>query len=118
MELGTLMNRLTFEDNAGAALEALGDVVLFVEVQAMGERYDENPGEYVANAVRRFAALGRDEDWLSLMTAMERSDDPARAALGWILRWSLKHDDAETLPQSAGQCAFEGGSGGCRGDDR
>lgn len=118
MELGSLMDRLTFEDNASAALEALGDIVLFAEVQAMGERYDENPGEYVANAARRFAALGGDEDWLNLMTAMERSDDPARAALDRILRWSLKHDDAETPLRNAGQCSCGSGSGGCRGDER
>ena len=55
MQLGTLMDRLEFEDDAAAALEALGDIVLFAEVQAMGERYDECPGEYVANAARRFA---------------------------------------------------------------
>ncbi len=118
MELGTLMDRLAFEDNAAAALEALGDIVLLAEVQAMGERYDENPGEYVANAARRFAALGGDEDWLNLITVMERSDDPARSALERMLRWSLKHDDAETVPQNAGQCSCGGDSGGCRGDER
>ena len=38
-----LMNHLAFEDDAAAALETLGDIVLFAEVQAMGERYDESP---------------------------------------------------------------------------
>jgi len=118
MELGTLMDRLGFEDNAAAALEALGDIVLFAEVQAMGERYDEDPGEYVANAARRFAAQGSDEDWLNLMAVMERSDDPARAALERMLRWSLKHDVAETASQNAGQCSCGGDSSGCRGDER
>jgi hypothetical protein len=104
MQLGTLMERLTFDDDAAAALEALGDIVLFAEVQAMGERYDESPGEYVANASRRFAAQGSDEDWLNLMTVMERSQNPAHAALERMLRWSLTRDAAETASQPTDQC--------------
>jgi hypothetical protein len=114
MQLGTLMDHLEFEDDAAAALEALGDIVLFAEVQAMGERYDERPGEYVANAARRFAAQGSDEDWLNLMTVMERSQDPTHAALEKILRWSLKHDAAEGAHQHTGQCSCGGGGGECR----
>ena len=109
MQLGTLMNHLACEGDAAAALEALGDIVLFAEIQAMGERNGESPGEYVANAARRFAAQGSDEDWLGLMTAMERSQTPAHAALERMLRWSLEHDAAEAEHQHAGQCSCGGG---------
>lgn len=112
MQLGTLMDHLAIEDDAAGALEALGDIVLFAEVQAMGGRYEESPGEYVANAARRFAALGSDEDWLNLMTAMERSADPAKAALERMLRWSLKHDADESSHQQSGSCSCGGGE--CR----
>lgn len=104
MQLGTLMDHLAFEEDAVAALGALGDIVLFAEVRTMGERYDESPGEYVANAARRFAALGSDEDWLNLMTVMERSQDPARAALERILRWALKADAAQASPPQHAGC--------------
>lgn len=113
MHLGTLMDRLAFEGDAAAALEALGDIVLFSQVQAMGERYEETPGEYVANAARRFAQLGSDEDWLGLMTVMERSEDPARAALERMLRWSLERDaEAATSnhPGNHSGCTCAGGS--------
>jgi hypothetical protein len=113
MQLGTLIDRLSFEDDAAAALEALGDIILFTEVQAMGERYDESPGEYVANAARRFAAEGGDEDWLNLMTVMERSRDPAHAALERMLRWSLKRDAGEAAPQHAGKCSCGSADGEC-----
>lgn len=103
MQLGTLMDHLSLEDDAATALEALGDIVLFAEVQATGERYDETPGEYVAYAARRFAALGSDEDWLALMTAMEHSADPAKAALEHMLRWALKADAVKgSSPPHAG----------------
>jgi hypothetical protein len=111
MQLGTLMDHLAFEDDAASALEALGDIVMFANVQAMGERFEETPGEYVANASRRFAALGSDEDWLGLMAAMERSSDPARAALERMLRWALKIDSADPPPVSHGGCSC--GSGAC-----
>lgn len=104
MQLGTLMDHLAFEDDAATALEALGDIVLFAEVQTTGERYGENPGEYVANAARRFAALGSDEDWLGLMTAMERSADPAKTALERMLRWALKVDAVKGSPPPHAGC--------------
>ncbi len=114
MQLGTLMNRLASESDAAAALDALGDIVLFSEVQAMGAQFDESPGEYVANAARRFAAKGGDEDWMGLMTAMERSQHPAHAALERMLRWSLKQDAAELAPAPASSCSCGDRNGGCQ----
>lgn len=105
MQLGTLLGRLSDESDAALALEALGDVVLFAEVQAMGERHEEAPGEYLANAARRFAARGSDEDWLGLMTAIERSDDPGRAVLARILRWALAADAAPEPAQGRSTCS-------------
>jgi hypothetical protein len=117
MNLGTLMARLENEADAVLALDALADLPLFVEVADMGERHDETPGEYVANASRRFATGAGDEDWLGLMTAMERADDPARAALERMLRWALDRDRvAPTQALAAtGGCSCGGGSGGCHG---
>lgn len=111
MQLGTLMNHLEFEDDGAAALEALGDIVLFAEIQKMGARYDECPGTYVANAARRFAARGSDEDWLNLMAVMERSQDPAQAALERMLRWALKADAEEGFPQPHAGCTCGGHAG-------
>ncbi len=113
MQLGTLMDHLEFEDDAAAALEALGDIVLFTAVQTVGERFDETPGAYVAGAASRFATQASDEDWLNLMTIMERSDVPARAALVRMIRWSLARDAAEGTQQPAGQCSCGSGHGGC-----
>lgn len=112
MQLGALMGHLAIEDDAVHALVALGNLALFAEVQAMGERYGESAGEYVANAARRFAAQGSDEDWLSLMTIMERSRDPGHAALEQMLRWALKRDAAEGVESHAGTCSC----GGVHGD--
>ncbi|PTM42883.1 hypothetical protein [Bosea sp. 124] len=109
MQLGVLLTRLSDESDAAVALDALGDLVLLAEIQAMGEQHDETPGEYVANASRRYAAQAGDEDWLALMTAIERADDPGRVVLGKMLRWALARDAAPA--PAAGGCAC--GSGGC-----
>ncbi len=115
MQLGELISRLEDESDAAAALEALGDIVLLAEVEAERVAHDETPGEYAANASRRFAAMAGSEDWLALMNAMERADDPGRAALAGMLRWALKRD-REAAPAHAGEggCGC-GGGGGCHG---
>jgi hypothetical protein len=104
MQLGTLINHLSLECDAATALEALGDIVLFDEVHTIGERYGETPGEYVANAARRFAALGSDEDWQRLMTAMERSSNLAKTAFERMLRWALEADAVKGPPPSQAGC--------------
>lgn len=113
MQLGTLMERLELEDDATAALVALGDIILFTAVQTMGERFEETPGAYVAGAASRFATQASDEDWMNLMTVMERSDDPARSALDKMIRWSLARDAADGAQQAPGHCSCGSGHGGC-----
>ena len=113
MLLGTILKRLGNEADAAEALEAMGDIILLTEVQAMGELYDESPADYVCGATRRFAADASSEDWLALMTAIERSDDPARTMLDKMLRWSLARDTAG--PAATGCGCGKGGPGDARG---
>ncbi|MHB2169530.1 hypothetical protein [Alsobacter sp. R-9] len=119
MHLGQILKALDDEGFAAAALAALGDVVLLAEVQTMREHYDETPGEYVANASRRFATLARDDDWLALMNAMERHDEPARIALTHMVRWALAADAADRVagdaPAPANGDAAQGCGSGRRG---
>jgi hypothetical protein len=113
MQLGALLSRLEDEADAATALDALGDIVLFARVEAMGARHDEAPGAYVANGARRFAASASDEDWLGLMNAIERSEDPGSAVLRNIVVWSLERDAAPIGQSHAGCSCGGGGGGGC-----
>jgi hypothetical protein len=115
MHLGEVMRSLESDSGAAAALEAVGDIVLLAEVQAMGAMHGEAPGEYIANASRRFAMLASDEEWLALMTAMERDPDSARAAVERMLRWA-RADDARAAAGADSRACSCGGSGGCRGE--
>jgi len=109
MLLGTLLKRLGNEADAAEALDALNDIVLLAKVQAMGALHDESPADYVCGATSRFAADASSEEWLALMTAIERSDDPARTTLDRMLRWSLKRDAA--APTASGCGCGKGGPG-------
>lgn len=92
MHLGAVLGMLQREEDAGLALKALGDIVLFAEILEVGQRFDENPSKYVAGATSRFANEAKHEDWLRLVSAIERSEDPGKAALSMVVRWALVRD--------------------------
>ena len=111
MLLGTILRQLGQEADAAEALAAMGDIVLLAEVQAMGDHHSETPAEYVCGATRRFAADASSEDWLALMTAIERGDDPGRATLERMLRWALARDAAEETAEETEGCGHGCGCG-------
>ncbi|WP_425069613.1 hypothetical protein [Reyranella sp.] len=92
MLLGQVLDRLGDESVAAETLLGLDDLPLMVDVEATGARFGESPPLYASNAVGRFTAFASDEDWLALMTALERTSDPAAACLRQMLLWSLRQD--------------------------
>ena len=92
MLLGQVLERLGDEAFAAETLIALGDLPLMIEVEAAGRPFGESAPLYAAGAARRFAQLASDDDWLALMTALERGEDPGTACLRHMLAWSLHHD--------------------------
>lgn len=104
MHLGSLIRRFERENDAGLALEAIGDMVLFAQVAQVGERFGELPAAYAAGAVSRFASMAGDDEFLSLIAALENANDPARALLTRVLRWALARDAAELGHDDAEGC--------------
>ncbi len=111
MLLGAIMNELRDESLAAASLVQLGDLVLAAEVDAARAPHGESIGEYVSGAARRFERAASDEDWLALMTALERTDNPAATCLTNMVKWSVKQDAKEFDPVPA-QTGCSCGSGG------
>jgi len=108
MMLGTLIARLESEESAAEAIAALGDLPLYAEVAAMAERYGETPGEFVAASAASFANLARDEDWQSLIAAVERAEAPGAAALQRLVRWALARVTSEPLNSATSSCSCRG----------
>lgn len=106
MNLGALIARLENEKDATETITALGDLVLYAEAAAAAERYGESPGEYLAASVGQFSAGASAEDWLGLVAAMERADDPGRAAICRILKWAIARETVEAPATKA--CSCEG----------
>lgn len=99
MPLGTLMRQLRNEAAAEELLLSFADLLLLAEVDEMRNTFGESVGEYVAGATQRFAASAGSEDWLQLMTRLEKSDAPAAACLETMLRWAVKTDRADLAPR-------------------
>ncbi|MGJ4944054.1 hypothetical protein ACQR1W_26015 [Bradyrhizobium sp. HKCCYLS1011] len=108
MLLGEIIRDFSQEAKATEALLSCHDIALLARVGEVAERYEETVGEYAAGAVRRFANLATSEDWLSLMNAIERADDPGVNCLTTMIKWSLKQDEA-ARPVHAG-CTCGGGA--------
>lgn len=115
MLLGQVLQRLGDEAFAAEALLAMGDLPLIVEVDAMGETFGESLPAYAVGASRRFAAFASDEDWLGLMTALERADDPGAACLRHMLAWSLKRDRDNDWNDRGGTAKACGCGANCQG---
>lgn len=109
MFLGQVLDRLGDDAFAAETLLGLGDLPLMVDIETAGRPFGEGPSEYAVHAVRRFTALAGDEDWLALMTALERADDSAATCLRHMLLWSLRHDR-----EAAGDCRSH--ACGCKGE--
>ncbi|MBM3619147.1 MAG: hypothetical protein FJX20_00515 [Alphaproteobacteria bacterium] len=94
MMLGRMIERLDDEAVAIEAMIALDDLALLAEIDRAARDAAETPATYAAGAARRFAAHATDDDWLALMTAAARAEDPGVACLRRMLLWSLRHDAA------------------------
>ena len=117
MLLGEVLK--SFEDEAIAAetLVPLGDIVLLAQAGSAADRHGETLGGYCSVAVQRFAQAASDGDWLALMTALEKTKDPAAACLTAMLRWSLREDAAAAEQESSASSNAACSCGGVCGHD-
>ncbi len=111
MLLGTLLRKLESTTYSAGLLESIGDLVLCARIEEMGARHDERPGDYAAAAVARFSQGASDEQWLALMTALERSEEPAATCLRHMAEWALEKD-ATPASAKAHACTCGGQGGG------
>jgi hypothetical protein len=89
MLLGDLMSRFDDEATAEETALAIGDIVLLNALREAAGGAGLGVGEYMVAATRLFSTEASDDEWLSLMSALGRTDDPARATLERMVRWSI-----------------------------
>ncbi len=100
MLLSDVIARLADETIAAQAILDLGDLKLLAEMRERAEENGVSLGAYTAWVVRAYADNAPSEEWTSLISALERSDDPGttclRRALTYVLASMTSHTEKDT----------------------
>ena len=86
MLLGDVLARFDQPSFAEETVLALGDIKMLARMRALAEEEGETLGTFARNAVQRFTAHASDEDWVSLIGALARADDPGAVCLAFAFR--------------------------------
>lgn len=88
MLLGDLLARFDDETFATETVLGLGDLALTARLREKAAASGLALGAYAAAAMRRYAAEATDEEWLALLSALGRAQDPGmicmRRALAYV----------------------------------
>jgi hypothetical protein len=100
MMLGSILARLDDEATLQEALAGLDDVVLLARLRSAADVAGEPLGSFASAMVGHFVQQADDDQWLALLTAANRADNPAAGALRRILLAALpvEGDRAEAVP--------------------
>ena len=90
MLLGDLLSRFTDESLAAEAILSLADLGLLTALRQRAEADGLELGTFAALAVQRYAEEASDEEWVTLMGAMDRSTDPGLTCLKRALVYATR----------------------------
>lgn len=94
MLIGELITRLEDEAVAAETLIGLGDVALLADVSAAAADHNVTLGEFTVMSVERFATRAGDEEWLTMIGRLSRTNDPGAAFLRQILAAAVGTNEA------------------------
>lgn len=92
MLLGDLLARFRDESVATETVLGCGDLVLIAGLMEQAALSGQSLGAYAAGAVRRYAADASDEEWVTLMGALGRAEDPGIVCMQRAFDHVLKED--------------------------
>jgi len=90
MLLGDILAQLDDESFAMETLVSMGDLSLLARVEETASREDLTAGEFVTQAVHVFSNEASDEDWVSLIGAMGKTQDPGQVCLKKMVEFALR----------------------------
>jgi hypothetical protein len=85
MLLGDMIARFQDEAFVGETLFSLDDLALTARVVALAAESNVSAGEFAVQSVGRFVNGASDEEWLTLVGQMSRSDNPGEVFLLRVL---------------------------------
>jgi hypothetical protein len=92
MLLGDLLARFHDENIATETVLGCGDLALIAGLKEQAELNGQTLGSYAAGAVRRYAAGASDEEWVTLMGALGRAEDPGAVCMRRAFDHVLQED--------------------------
>jgi len=92
MLLGDLLARFRDESIATETVLGCGDLVLIAGLMEQASLSGQTLGAYAAGAVRRYAAGASDEEWVTLMGALGRAEDPGIVCMRRAFDHALQQD--------------------------
>ena len=90
MLLGDLIARFTDEAVAEESILAIGDLVLLAVMREKAATDGLDLGVYAATVVRRYALVASGEEWITLIGAMTRGEDPGAICLRRAFAYALR----------------------------
>lgn len=81
MMLGEILNRLTDDSQATEIILDTGDLPMLAAMRAHAEAVGVDLATFAKDALQRYAAEASDEEWITLMGLMGRTNDPGRICL-------------------------------------
>jgi len=81
MMLGDILSRLTDDGQATEIILNAGDLPLLAAMRAHAEAAGLDLATFARTALQRYAVEASDEEWITLMGLMGRTNDPGRICL-------------------------------------
>ena len=88
--LGDLLASLTDETTAVETILGAGDLALLTAAREQAAVDGVDLAAYVSQTVRRYASQASDEEWITLMGALNRSQDPGATCLKRAFEHALR----------------------------
>lgn len=88
--LGDLLANLTDETTALETILSAGDLKLVTAAQELAAADGLDLGSYVIQTVQRYTNEASDEEWVTLMGLLNRSQDPGTTCLKRALEHALR----------------------------
>ncbi len=90
MMLGDMLESLDDETKATEMIFGFGNLQLLAGIRQRAEAEGIDLATFAREAMQRYAAQASDEEWITLMGVIGRSDDPAGVCLKRALSAALK----------------------------
>ena len=96
MLLGDVLARFDTPSFAEETVLALGDLNLLARLRTQAEAEGDSLDEFARNAVQRFAAEASDEEWVTMIGALARAEDPGSVCLRFALQKAVAPEAARS----------------------